>query len=276
MTATISDTYPLGRSEAETRRLVLQNQIFGPLTRQFLQAAGINRGMKVLDLGSGAGDVAMLLADLVGPEGEVVGVDMNADILETARARVSALGWSNVRFHHGDVLDLGLPTDFDAVVGRWILMYVADPVALLRDVQSHLRPGGIVAFQESADLTRPVRAYPPGPVHAHISRWTAAPDDYAGPFFDMGRRLYGAFLDAGLGSPQLRHDAPIGGGPDWPGYAYVTESMRSLLPFFEQLGTVTASEVDIETLESRLRSEIVDQQGVQILPEVIGAWARRS
>jgi len=51
--------------------------------------------------------------------------------------------------------------------------------------------------------------------------------------------------------------------------------MRSLLPFFEQLGTVTASEVDIETLESRLRSEIVDQQGVQILPEVIGAWARR-
>ena len=91
MTATISDTYPLGRSEAETRRLVLQNQIFGPLTRQFLQAAGINRGMKVLDLGSGAGDVAMLLADLVGPEGEVVGVDMNADILETARARVSAL-----------------------------------------------------------------------------------------------------------------------------------------------------------------------------------------
>src|SRR4051812_33550527 len=88
------DAYPLGRSEAETARLILQHQIYGPLTRQFFQAAGIGRGMKVLDLGSGAGDVAMLLADLVGPDGHVIGVDINAEILESARARVRAVGWS--------------------------------------------------------------------------------------------------------------------------------------------------------------------------------------
>src|SRR5262245_45481192 len=98
-----SDTYVLGRTDAETRRLILQNQIYGPITRRFFQAAGIGLGMKVLDIGSGAGDVALLLAELVGPRGRVVGVEMNPAIVETARARVEAAGWGNVTFVVGDV-----------------------------------------------------------------------------------------------------------------------------------------------------------------------------
>ena len=268
------DSYPLGRSEAETRRLILQQQIYGPITRRFLVAAGISRGMKVLDLGSGAGDVALLLADLVGPEGHVVGVDMNAEILETARSRTRAAGWANVEFIHGDVGDLALPDDFDAVVGRWVLMYAADPAELLRRIQRHLRPGGIVACQESADLTAPVRAYPATPLHERICRWTSVPSDGPGPIRDMGLQLYRTFLDAGLPAPQLCHEAPIGGGPAWPGYAFVAGSMRSLLAFLEQLGNVDATEADVETLEDRLREELVDRRGVQILPTVIGAWSR--
>ena len=84
-----ADNYALGRSEAETGRLMLQHQIYSPITRQFLVTAGVTRGMTVLDLGSGAGDVALLLADLVGPNGRVVGVDGHDGILETARERVS-------------------------------------------------------------------------------------------------------------------------------------------------------------------------------------------
>src|SRR5262245_59589433 len=103
-----SDGYVLGRSESETRRLILQDQIYGRLTRRFFQAAGIGPGMKVLDLGSGAGDVALLVADLVGPAGRVVGVDMNADILETARARMTAAGWNNVTFAGGDAREMPL------------------------------------------------------------------------------------------------------------------------------------------------------------------------
>ena len=84
-----SDSYFLGRSEAETQRLIRQAQIYGSLTRQFLATAGITAGMKVLDVGSGAGDMALLLADLVGPLGSVVGVEINPTILDTARVRVS-------------------------------------------------------------------------------------------------------------------------------------------------------------------------------------------
>jgi len=199
---------------------------------------------------------------------------MNAEILETARSRTRAAGWANVEFVHGDMHDLALGDDFDAVVARWVLMYAADPAELLRRVRSHLRPGGIVACQESADLTAPVRAYPPTPLHDRISRWTAVPADGPGPIRDMGLRLYRTFLDAGLAAPQLCHEAPIGGGPAWPGYAFVAGSMRSLLAFLEQLGNVEATEADVDTLEDRLRAELVGRNGVQILPTVIGAWSR--
>ena len=97
--ADAAPTYPLGRGDAETRRLMLQHQIYGPLTRRLFEAAGIGAGMRVLDIGSGAGDVSLLLADLVGPRGRVTGVDLNGEILQTARARVQAASWQNVTFH---------------------------------------------------------------------------------------------------------------------------------------------------------------------------------
>jgi len=269
-----SDSYALGRSGAETRRLVRQAQIYGPITRQFLVSAGIGAGMKVLDVGSGAGDVALLLADLVGPRGDVVGVEMNPAILETARARVSAAGWSNVAFLDGDVTSIVLDDDFDAVVGRWILMYLPDPVAVLRELVGRVRPGGIIAFQEN-DFTYPPTTFPPAPLHQQVMRWTTPPSGSGGPEQQMGSKLHQTYLDAGLQDPQLRLDAPVGGGEDWPGYAYVADTVRSLLPMLEQMGLVSAEDVDIETLADRLRAEALGQRGIQMLPIVMGAWARK-
>jgi SAM-dependent methyltransferase len=268
-----SDGYVLGRSDAETRRLIVQHQLYGPFTRQFLTAAGVTAGMKVLDVGSGAGDVALLLAELVGPQGRVVGVDTNAGILDTAASRVQAAGWTTVVFHEGDALQLDLDEDFDAVVGRWVLQYLPDPAALLRRTRRWLRPGGIVAFQE-IDLSSPPRAYPTGPLHEQVVRWTTPPPGLPGPDPEMGPKLFGTFLAAGLPAPQVRRDAPVGGGPGWPGYGYVADTVRSLLPFLERVGAVKREEVAIETLEDRLRAEVVGQDGIQFLPAIVGAWAR--
>ncbi|MET0323689.1 MAG: GNAT family N-acetyltransferase [Ilumatobacteraceae bacterium] len=270
------DAYALGRSAAETRRLILQHQIYGPITTGVLTAAGITRGMRVLDLGSGAGDVALALAQLVGPEGRVVGVDANDAILDTARSRVTASGWTNVELRRGDIRRLDLDGPFDAVVGRWILMYLPDPAAVIRQASHLLRPGGIVAFIESGDLTAPLRTHPSMPVHEDVIRWMTPPPDtpMATPTTDMGMRLHRTFRDAGLPAPQLRHEAPIGGGEAWPGFTYVAESVRSLLPMLVQLGSVTAAEADVDTLADRLRAEAVAADGVQVLPTVVGAWSR--
>jgi cyclopropane fatty-acyl-phospholipid synthase-like methyltransferase len=64
-------TYALGRSDDEHARLTEQARFLRPLTERFLKKAGIAPGMTVLDVGSGVGDVAFLLAELVGPEGKV-------------------------------------------------------------------------------------------------------------------------------------------------------------------------------------------------------------
>ena len=110
--------------------------------------AGIAPSMSVLDVGSGAGDVALLAADLVGSEGRVVGVDRNGAGLGVARARAKAAGFSHVTFREGNLTDIGLDEKFDAVVGRLVLMYQPDPAATLRRLASHLKSGGIVAFGE--------------------------------------------------------------------------------------------------------------------------------
>ena len=79
--------YLLGHSPEELDRLTVQARLIDPITRQFFVEAGVAPGMRVLDVGSGAGDVAFLVAGLVGPAGEVVGTDRSAAALAAARAR---------------------------------------------------------------------------------------------------------------------------------------------------------------------------------------------
>src|SRR5579885_3886746 len=109
--------------------------------------AGIAPGMRVLYVGSGAGDVALLLAEYVGQEGSVVGVELNPDMAQLARQRVKHVGLTNVSFIAGDINTVALDGEFDAIVGRLILIYLRDKVAVLQPMLEHLRPGGIVAFQ---------------------------------------------------------------------------------------------------------------------------------
>jgi ubiquinone/menaquinone biosynthesis C-methylase UbiE len=96
----------LGNTQAEHERLARQAERFDPLTERFFREAGIGPGQRVLELGSGAGDVAMLVARLVGPTGEVVGVERSADSIAHATSRVKAAGLSNVRFLQTDVAEL--------------------------------------------------------------------------------------------------------------------------------------------------------------------------
>src|SRR5262245_17747950 len=82
-------TYTMGRSKKEERRLNAQGELLKPATRFLFETAGITPGMRVLDVGSGTGDVSFLVAELVGDEGCVVGIDMNPEIVTTATARAA-------------------------------------------------------------------------------------------------------------------------------------------------------------------------------------------
>lgn len=267
-------TYVFELSE-EARRLEQQGRFLAPLTRRLCEDAGITAGMKVLDVGCGAGDVSLLLAEMVGPHGTIVGVDSNLAILETARQRVRAAGLSNVSFVDGDIMTITLDDDFDAVVGRLILVHTQDQVALLRRVSMHVRPGGLVAFQEP-DHTHPIVTWPRAPLFEQVWNWWVEATRRAGLERQMGLKLFGVFLDAGLPVPQMRLERVMGGGPHWGGYDHLASLVQGLLPLIVQGGIATAEEVAIETLAQRLREEMVSQRGVVMGLSLVSAWTHRS
>ncbi|MGH3088043.1 MAG: class I SAM-dependent methyltransferase [Rubrobacteraceae bacterium] len=266
--------YVMGRSAEETIRLQKQSLLYDPSTRRLFEEAGITTGMKVLDVGSGAGDVALLAADLVGPDGVVVGVDSNPGILEAARERARAAGLENVSFIAEDIRGAGgLDPDFDAVVGRVVLIYLGEPEATLRSLSGHLRPGGIVAFQE-IDWTNGPTAVPPSRHLARVWEWVPEMFRRAGLDPQMGLKLHQTFLAAGLPTPTMHLDAPVGGGPDWAGFDYIAGGLRSNLPHILRHEVATEEEVDIDTFAERIRAEVVGHEGVIMLPTFVGAWAR--
>ena len=271
--------YLMGRSEAETRRLISQARFYGTFTRRLLEDAGVEEGMSVLDVGSGAGDVALMAAEMVGKDGSVVGVDRDPDVLKTASARAEASGLTNVSFYSGDLRDgvdaVARDGGFDAVVGRLVLLYVPDPAGALRTIAEHVKPGGIVAFGEFNFTPGSVVSRPPTPLWGKLWTWMQAVVRKAGLDPATGYNLRRTFLDSGLPEPEMNLCSPVGGGPDWPGYDYAAESLRSMLPLILKLGIATEEEVGIETLANRLRAETVAADSVVKTPDLVGAWTRK-
>jgi ubiquinone/menaquinone biosynthesis C-methylase UbiE len=153
--------------------------------------------------------VSLLVAERVGPTGEVVGVDTNDRVLQLARARVSANGATQVRFVQTDLRDFPVDALFDAVVGRFVLMYLADPADVVRRVaqppRAYVRPGGVVAFQEFQFEFTPL-ASAPVPLFDQFRSWGNAVFRRAGVETGMGLRLRQIFLDAELPAPSLHLD----------------------------------------------------------------------
>jgi cyclopropane fatty-acyl-phospholipid synthase-like methyltransferase len=125
--------YVLGHTDREQLRLIRQARVLAPYTEHFLRDAGIAAGMRVLDIGCGMGDVTMLAAGLVGPTGSVVSIDLDQASIETARRRASAIGLDNATFCQADIATFADQQPFDAIVGRLVLEFVPDTVAIIAD-----------------------------------------------------------------------------------------------------------------------------------------------
>jgi SAM-dependent methyltransferase len=118
-----------------------------PVALRMAAAARIGEGRRVLDVGCGIGDPTLQIAVLVGPHGRVLGIDLVEDMLVTARERTAALGLTHVEFRVADVTTDELPAaTFDAVLGRWSLIYVADVPRALARLRTTLVPGGRIAL----------------------------------------------------------------------------------------------------------------------------------
>lgn len=267
-----SQDYPLGYSEQEARRLADQGALLEDLTEDVFRRAALRPGMQVLDIGCGVGDVSLLAARMVGRDGAVLGIDRASSSVQTARRRVASLGVKNARFEQAELAIFETDQKFDAIVGRLVLLYLSDPARVLRRLSRHLRPGGIVAFQEF-DISQ-VSQVPTSELFMQARRWIIEAFTAGGAELDMGTRLYTTFLRAGLPPPNMIAATHIACGPTAPGYEYMVGVLRSLLPLIEQSGIADLAEIGIDTLAARLRDDAVANERVTFLPRVVGAWAR--
>ena len=264
-------TYPLGYTQAEAERLARQALRFHDVTDSAFRGAGIGTGQRVLELGSGAGDVAMLLSRIVGSTGEVVGIEQNPDSLAWAQARVKDAGLTNVRFVQDDVASAVEGEVFDAAAGRFILMFVPNPVAVLRSVKHHVRPGGVVVFLEvswhtTLKLSQHLPLWFAGAtaIHETLVRSKARPE--------MGLELYRAFLDAGLPAPTMHLDTMLSSAPEVT--RWVSDLVNSMLPQMRAHGVSTEALGELATLAARQQAEIEASKTVVPNIGVVSAWCR--
>jgi hypothetical protein len=163
---------------------------------------------------------------------------------------------------------------FDVVVGRWVLMYQADPAAWLRKLLTHLRPGGIAAFHEP--YRDGLRSFPPVP--SYDRAWQLVDDTLRASGADpcMGIKLLTLFEAAGLPSPSMRMETLIAGGDHCEDHLhYEIDPVSVLLPETERLGIAAADEVGSEALIQRARAEMSTNGSVVLGRCDVGAWARR-
>jgi SAM-dependent methyltransferase len=264
--------YILGHSDREIRRLMHQAAILRPITERLLRGAGIGHGMRVLDLGCGAGDVSMLAAELVGGSGSVVGIDRSPEAIAVARRRARTAELRHVHFEEATVGAFSGIQPFDMVIGRYVLIHQADPVAFIRKAADLVRPGGVVAFHELCVRGQAVQSLPTVSLWQQAGEWIRTAFQAVAPHHDAGGRLIEHFCRAGLPQPTVFCESPVGRGEDSPLVAWIADTLESFLPQLAKMRILTADTIAIETFAHRLRTAVVEARSQIIGPAQFCAW----
>jgi SAM-dependent methyltransferase len=266
-------TYALGHSSTEIQRLKNQGAMLRPITERLLRSAGIDAGMRVLDLGCGAGDVSILAADLVGPAGSVVGIDRSQDVLNVARERAQEAGLRQISFVRASVEEFSVDGPFDLVIGRYILVHQPEPVTLLRKAARLVRPGGALAFHE-VRMDSDTKSLPYVPLWDLTAKLVRVALQSSVPNYLGADRLVEHFSEAGLPYPNLFCEELVGGSPDSPLYGSLAELLQTLQPQLERMRIMTAETIAMDGLEDRLRDAVVEERSQIYGPAQVCAWAR--
>ena len=269
------DDYVLGYTEEELQRLKMQARFLRPYTEKYLRAAGIGQAMSVLDVGAGVGDVSLLLGELVGQGGAVLGVDRDEHSLAHAHMRAVQARCSDwVEFTQANLDEFSTERKFDALVGRLVLLYQPDPAATIRRLLQFVRPGGIVAFIE-IDFANKNPTDPPCPTWDEPYALVGEAFRRAGFSPDYGRRVGNAFLGAGLPFPTLQADVTVGGGKGSFLYPWCAYTLTSVAPRLEALG-IPKPNFPLDASLIPMMEKAIVAQGSQIMgPTMVGAWTRK-
>ncbi|WP_291416920.1 trans-aconitate 2-methyltransferase [Actinophytocola sp.] len=267
---TVTPPYVLERTSGEYRRLRTQSKLWEPATARLLDQVGVPVGARCLDVGCGPGEVMRLLAERVGPDGVVTGVDVDGAIgreaVEVLRATVAA----RVEFVEGDVHELDLPA-FDVVYVRLVVMHLADPVAFLRRLWGWVGPGGVLVVQDYD--TAGMAVWPRLACWDEFGRVMDGVFEQTGGDSRCGLHLPRHFLDAGIGTPD---GTDVSGvlAPLADTTGFIRGSYTSALPAAIRLGITT--QVAGDAFLAELAAAAEDRTIHVRLPALVGVHKRKS
>ena len=261
--------YPLRIDHSEFARLDRQARALRPATRLILEMAGLREGMRVLDLGTGAGDLALIARELVGPSGQVTGIDRSPDAVARATARAESEGLTNVTFRVQDMQHPGEET-VDAVIGRLVLMYPGQPEQVLREHAANLAAGGVVVAIEFDVFS--CRSLPTTPLVDHFVASLGEAFVRGGVEMSMGPRLWALLTAAGLEPAGMIGVQPHFGPEDADGVDLLDGILRSSAPLIERTGMVVTDDLRPDGFADRLAAELAGARAVLAYPMLFGAW----
>ena len=265
--------YVLGSDDAEIARLDGQAGSIAGATEALLRAAGIGGSMRVLDLGTGLGHVALQLADALDPDGSVLGVDQAERLLEIAERRRVAAGAENVAFLRADARDFSASEPFDAVVARLLLFHLPDREPVLRRQLDALRPGGTMMLVEF-DIGA-MRSEPAVEIVEAARGWIEAAFRSAGADPRIGAKAGQLLRRAGFADVSTLGIQSYFAPSDPTGPLLCAGVVRSLAPQIVAQGIADEAELGLETLQARIAEEVGARDAVILPPAVVGAWGTR-
>jgi ubiquinone/menaquinone biosynthesis C-methylase UbiE len=263
------EAYLLGTSAAELEHLVAQAEVYAPEANELLDRIGLEPGGSAIDVGCGALGVVDLLAERVGADGRVLGLDREAPMVELARRLAAARGLS-VEFVQADATASGLPeAGFDLVHARTLLLNVTNPQEILAEMVRIARPGGLVAVQEP-DASGWV-CDPPHPAWDTLRGAIVSAYRRSGRDFNIGRRIARMLRDAGVQDVRARATARV----TQPGEYYHTFLLTIAGLVRDEIvagGELTADE--LESYTNALQVHLDTPGALTSQPLMWQAWGR--
>ncbi len=199
-----ADAYMLQTGEKGNKRLEILNELMNPGFLIFLKDSGLKEGMTVLDIGCGTGILACKIAELVGPNGHVIGVDISKEQIELSQNLAEQLKVKNVKFRQLSAYDIGQFTEkFDIIYTHFVLCHLKEPEKVIKIAHSILSPNGVMVSSEIADWEN----FSCVPQQDGYDYWVSAVEPQRrlqGSIESFETKLHGLFFENGL-IPFSRH-----------------------------------------------------------------------
>lgn len=265
--STSGSAYLLAGQMSELERLQLQSRVWEPAGRALLESLGSGRGLKAVDVGCGCFGWLRLLSQWVGPDGSVTGIDVDAKLLDAARALIKEDGLGNVTLVHDDLFDSNLePHTFNLVHSRFEIGPLGRAADQLTSYLRLVAPGGWVIL-EDPDLGS-WHFNPPAPAAERLIALFVEAFIAAGGDLNAGRRQFELLREAGL-DPEVRAEVCALA----PGHPYLRLPVQFSVSLEPRLLRF-ASRPELEELQRQAEAEIAQADRWGTTFTLVQTWAR--